>query len=69
MLPANRQDAPEPPEASSQTLLPRNGRCPCGSGAKYKRCCGVNAPPVDGAARSAQTQARFRADAPGGPVF
>jgi hypothetical protein len=25
---------------------PRNALCPCGSGAKYKRCCGTNAPPV-----------------------
>jgi hypothetical protein len=25
---------------------PRNAQCPCGSGAKYKRCCGRNAPPV-----------------------
>jgi hypothetical protein len=25
---------------------PRNASCPCGSGAKYKRCCGKNAPPV-----------------------
>jgi len=25
---------------------PRNALCPCGSGNKYKRCCGKNAPPV-----------------------
>ena len=25
---------------------PRNAACPCGSGQKYKRCCGRNAPPV-----------------------
>jgi hypothetical protein len=25
---------------------PRNAPCPCGSGVKYKRCCGKNAPPV-----------------------
>jgi uncharacterized protein YchJ len=25
---------------------PRNALCPCGSGVKYKRCCGQNAPPV-----------------------
>ena len=24
----------------------RNSPCPCGSGEKYKRCCGQNAPPV-----------------------
>ncbi|MFN3322561.1 MAG: SEC-C metal-binding domain-containing protein [Bryobacteraceae bacterium] len=26
--------------------VPRSGPCPCGSGRKYKRCCGQNAPPV-----------------------
>jgi hypothetical protein len=26
--------------------VPRNAPCPCGSGQKYKRCCGQNAPPV-----------------------
>ena len=25
---------------------PRGAPCPCGSGEKYKRCCGENAPPV-----------------------
>lgn len=25
---------------------PRNALCPCGSGTKFKRCCGTNAPPV-----------------------
>ena len=24
----------------------RNSLCPCGSGKKYKRCCGVDAPPI-----------------------
>jgi hypothetical protein len=27
-------------------MMPRNAPCPCGSGAKYKRCCGKDAPPV-----------------------
>jgi uncharacterized protein YecA (UPF0149 family) len=27
-------------------LTPRNAACPCGSGNKYKRCCGKDAPPV-----------------------
>ena len=27
-------------------FTPRNAACPCGSGNKYKRCCGKNAPPV-----------------------
>jgi hypothetical protein len=26
--------------------LARNALCPCGSGRKYKRCCGIKAPPV-----------------------
>ena len=26
--------------------VPRNAPCPCGSGQKYKRCCGKNAPAV-----------------------
>ena len=33
----------EPREAP---LCARNSLCPCGSGQKYKRCCGKNAPPV-----------------------
>ena len=31
-----------PPEPGTP---PRNASCPCGSGLKYKRCCGVEAPP------------------------
>ncbi len=38
--------APLPPA----TPIPRGAPCPCGSGAKYKRCCGTNAPPVLAAA-------------------
>ena len=30
--------------------IPRNAQCPCGSGEKYKRCCGKDAPPVLGRA-------------------
>jgi hypothetical protein len=30
--------------------FPRNAPCRCGSGAKYKRCCGKDAPPVLGRA-------------------
>jgi hypothetical protein len=26
--------------------MPRNAQCPCGSGLKFKRCCGRGAPPV-----------------------
>ena len=32
--------APVPDQAA------RNAPCPCGSGRKYKRCCGVKAPPI-----------------------
>jgi uncharacterized protein YecA (UPF0149 family) len=41
---------PEPSAAPAQPPksvdIARNAPCPCGSGNKYKRCCGVNAPPV-----------------------
>jgi PAS domain-containing protein len=30
----------------NETNTPRNAECPCGSGVKYKRCCGINAPAV-----------------------
>lgn len=32
--------APQPQLASSKKRVGRNERCPCGSGLKYKRCCG-----------------------------
>ncbi|MFN7937095.1 MAG: SEC-C metal-binding domain-containing protein [Bryobacteraceae bacterium] len=31
---------------STPQQTPRNAQCPCGSGKKFKRCCGHNAPPV-----------------------
>ncbi len=34
----------KPESAAPQT--PRNAKCPCGSGEKFKRCCGKGAPPV-----------------------
>ncbi len=34
------QTEPAPPQT------PRNAKCPCGSGEKFKRCCGKDAPPV-----------------------
>jgi hypothetical protein len=40
---------PAKPTSSSfcnPPATPRNAQCPCGSGVKYKRCCGKNAPPV-----------------------
>ena len=36
---AERNPAPYP-------KVGRNSPCPCGSGKKYKRCCGVDAPPI-----------------------
>ncbi|QOY91027.1 SEC-C metal-binding domain-containing protein [Paludibaculum fermentans] len=33
-------------EPNSESATPRNAPCPCGSGEKYKRCCGRNAPAV-----------------------
>ncbi len=32
--------------SDSVKQIPRGAPCPCGSGRKYKRCCGRNAPPV-----------------------
>ena len=40
---AMARTAPPPPEPAG---TPRNAPCPCRSGQKYKRCCGVTAPPV-----------------------
>ena len=37
-LPSTKPAAPK--------MMPRNAPCPCGSGAKYKRCHGKDAPPV-----------------------
>jgi uncharacterized protein YchJ len=37
---------PEMPSAKQTQSIPRGAPCPCGSGAKFKRCCGENAPPV-----------------------
>lgn len=31
---------------TKQTQIPRSAHCPCGSGEKYKRCCGTDAPPI-----------------------
>jgi hypothetical protein len=33
-------------KSDSAPQTPRNAPCPCGSGQKYKRCCGKTAPPV-----------------------
>ena len=37
---------PEDPGAKQTQLVARSASCPCGSGEKYKRCCGQNAPPL-----------------------
>jgi hypothetical protein len=42
-LPAAAQTLPV---AARPAPIPRGAPCPCGSGAKYKRCCGTNAPAV-----------------------
>ncbi len=42
-LPAATQTLPVVAESAP---IPRGAPCPCGSGAKYKRCCGTNAPAV-----------------------
>ncbi len=48
---ANPIAVPKPaPEASHPQQTPRNAPCPCGSGEKFKRCCGENAPAVLGTA-------------------
>jgi hypothetical protein len=33
-------------QTSKETTVGRNDRCPCGSGKKYKKCCGFNVAPV-----------------------
>ncbi len=48
--PQSAPATPAKPTTSSfcktPAATPRNAPCPCGSGAKYNRCCGKNAPPV-----------------------
>lgn len=41
--PSTKRTQSGPPETPP---IARNQPCPCGSGAKYKRCCGRNAPGV-----------------------
>ena len=48
------QAAPPPPESvESPAQTPRKAACPCGSGEKYKRCCGVASPAVLGRTHTA----------------
>jgi len=42
--------APLASNCNPSESTPRNASCPCGSGEKYKRCCGLDAPPVLGRA-------------------
>jgi hypothetical protein len=37
---------PDPTLPNTASITPRNALCPCGSGTKYKRCCGTAAPAV-----------------------
>ena len=60
--PVSPAQTPEPPATkrtqSEPTQIARNQPCPCGSGVKYKRCCGRNAPAVlNSALQSALKQA------------
>jgi hypothetical protein len=43
LIPATKRTQSAPPEPSP---IPRGAPCPCGSGQKYKRCCGQSAPAV-----------------------
>jgi len=47
-LPSTGPVAPKTAGSFCETpkMTPRNAPCPCGSGNKYKRCCGKDAPPV-----------------------
>lgn len=36
----NRDQGSEPPQPRTVTKIGRNDPCPCGSGKKYKKCCG-----------------------------
>jgi hypothetical protein len=45
--PDQTEDPPAflPAQPAACVEIARNALCPCGSGIKYKRCCGANAPP------------------------
>ncbi|WP_321472627.1 SEC-C domain-containing protein [uncultured Paludibaculum sp.] len=42
--PQSPRGQPAPTVRPQPTAIPRSAPCPCGSGEKYKRCCGRNAP-------------------------
>ena len=39
-VPEAKQNIPDQREIQSVKKIPRNAKCPCGSGKKYKHCCG-----------------------------
>ena len=39
-VPEAKQNIPDQREIQSDKKIPRNAKCPCGSGKKYKHCCG-----------------------------
>jgi len=39
--PASRENKKEVPVVVAKAAVPRNAPCPCGSGSKFKRCCGA----------------------------
>jgi len=43
---SGQDPAREPISTPEASQTPRNALCPCGSGQKFKRCCGKTAPPV-----------------------
>jgi len=43
---SNFQPVHAPLQNEPNAQIPRGAPCPCGSGLKYKRCCGQNAPPL-----------------------
>jgi len=43
-----QNSVPPAAESASNVQIARNALCPCGSREKFKRCCGVSAPPVLG---------------------
>ena len=46
--PKAEQTAKSTPPPKTPPHVPRSAPCPCGSGIKFKRCCGTAAPPVLG---------------------
>lgn len=46
--------------ATARRDVARNAPCPCGSGHKYKRCCGITAPPQLGGAKTTEERQNRR---------